>query len=185
MATNVKEKFGTGLSPQEFIDSMTVNKEKFEDLYKRFEWEPADQEFFGSHDRFEGLHCFILSADWCGDVVRNVPVVFRVMEQAGIPTEVLVMEKNIDVMDQFLTMGGRAIPIVLLANQNGDVVGQWGPRSKHVQAPMIEFKSQNPDRQSVPDYDDKIKAVYAEIISRYGEGTGYQRDIVRELRELF
>ncbi|GIQ61817.1 hypothetical protein PACILC2_03850 [Paenibacillus cisolokensis] len=47
------------------------------------------------------MRCLILAAEWCGDVVRNVPVVFRAMEVSGIPTEVLIMEEHLDTMDEF------------------------------------------------------------------------------------
>jgi hypothetical protein len=57
------------------------------------------------------LRVLILVADWCGDVIRNVPVIFRVSKEAGIPVEVL-------------TMGGRAIPIVIFVNSVGKEVAR-------------------------------------------------------------
>jgi hypothetical protein len=94
-----------------------------------------------------------------------------------------VMEQHLDLMDQFLTMGGRAIPIAIFADTGGHVLGKWGPRPQHVQAVMVAFKQQNPDR-SAPDYEEKIKAARAEMLEKYGEGTGYQAVIVKELKEL-
>jgi hypothetical protein len=169
MSKNLYAKLGTGLKPQQFIDSMEKNKEKFLDWYNSFHW--AD------------LRCMILAAEWCGDVVRNVPVVFRALENSGIPTEVLIMEQHPDVMDQFLTMGGKAIPIVIFTDAGGFVLGQWGPRPKHVQEAMIAFKQANPDREA-PDYQEKLTETRAEMGRRYGEGTGYHEVIVKELKDL-
>lgn len=184
MSKNVADKLGKGLTPQGFIDAMTKNQDKFLDWYNRFEWSSADdQDFFESLSNRDDLRCLILAADWCGDVVRNVPVVFRLLENSGIPVEVLIMEDNLDTMDQFLTMGGRSIPIVIFADTGGFVLGQWGPRPKHVQEPMVLFKQNNPDRNA-PDYEDNLKATRAEIMARYGEGTGYHSLIAKELREL-
>jgi hypothetical protein len=184
MSTNLKDKFNTGLKPQEFIEAMSVNKAKFLDWYEQFTWDNKDdEEFFLSLKDREDVHCLILAADWCGDVIRNVPVVFRALEVTGISTEVLIMEENLDVMDQFLTMGGRAIPIVLFVDKNGLVLGQWGPRPQHVQEVMVQFKEGNPDRDA-PDYSEKIKEVYAEMLKQYGEGTDYQHVIIKELHEL-
>ncbi len=183
MSDNLAHKFGLGLAPDVFAAGMQHNRETFADWYNRFSWEDEDDRaFFRSLAERDDLHCLILAADWCGDVVRNVPVVFRVLEEAGIPTEVLVMEEHLDVMDQFLTMGGRAIPIVIFTNAAGDVLTQWGPRPRHVQEVMVAFKQANPDR-TAPDYDEKIKAARAEMLARYGEGTAYQQVIVKELRE--
>jgi len=88
-----------------------------------------------------------------------------------------------DLMRQFLILGGESIPVVIFADTGGFVLGQWGPRPQHVQEVMVRFKQNNPNREA-PDYEDNLKAARAEIMQRYGEGTGYQQAIVRELREL-
>lgn len=184
MSQNVADKLGKGLAPQQFIDAMTKNKDTFVDWYNRFEWSSDDdRDFFESLSNRDDLRCLILAADWCGDVVRNVPVVFRVLENSGMPVEVLIMEENLDTMDQFLTMGGRSIPIVIFADTGGFVLGQWGPRPQKVQEAMVQFKQANPDRNAA-DYDDNLKATRAEIMARYGEGTGYHAVIAKELRDL-
>ncbi|MBN6188113.1 thioredoxin family protein [Aneurinibacillus sp. BA2021] len=182
MNSNLKDKFTTGKSPEQFMEGMTKNKEAFHDWYNRFTWPKEEQTFFASLQQRDDLHCFILAADWCGDVVRNVPVVFRAMNEARIPTEVLIMEENLEVMDQFLTMGGRAIPIVIFTDREGTVRGKWGPRPAHVQAIMNAFKKENPDR-TAPDYDEKIKEARAKMLQEYGEDTAYQTVILKELRE--
>lgn len=184
MSKNLSSKLRTGLSPQQFMDGMTKNQEKFKEWYDLFKWEDEDdKEFFESLNNRDDLRCLILAADWCGDVVRNVPAVFRALEISGIPTEVLIKEEHPDVMEQFLTMGGEAIPIIIFTDFSGFVLGQWGPRPKHVQEVMIQFKKENPDREA-PDYQDKIKIAREEMGRQYGEGTGYQTVIVKELREL-
>ncbi len=114
MSKNLSSKLRKGLSPEQFISGMTKNQEKFKEWYDAFTWEnEADKEFFESLNNRDDLHCLILAADWCGDVVRNVPAVFRALEISGIPTEVLIKEEHPDVMADFLTMGGEAIPIVI------------------------------------------------------------------------
>ncbi|WP_438444524.1 thioredoxin family protein [Gorillibacterium sp. sgz5001074] len=184
MSKNLYAKLGTGLKPQQFIDGMEKNKEKFQEWYDSFRWEDeGDQAYFDSLRNRDDLRCLILAADWCGDVVRNIPVVFRALENSGIPTEVLILEQNPEVMDQFLTMGGRAVPIVIFTDAGGFVLGHWGPRPKHVQEAMVAFKQANPDREA-PDYQEKLAETRAEMGRRYGEGTGYHAVIVKELRDL-
>jgi hypothetical protein len=184
VSKNLANKLGTGLQPQAFMDGMDKNKEKFAEWYERFEWkDEEDEAYFRSLNNRDDLRCLILAAEWCGDVVRNVPVVFRALEGSGIPTEVLIKEDHMDTMEQFLTLGGEAIPIVIFTDTGGFVMGQWGPRPKHVQEVMIEFKKQNPDREAA-DYQDNIKTAREEMGKQYGEGTDYQTVIVKELREL-
>ncbi|SDX66851.1 thioredoxin family protein [Paenibacillus sp. CF384] len=184
MAKNVASKLNKGISPQQFLDSMTKNKEAFQDWGTRFEWASEDdREFFESINNRDDLRCLILMADWCGDVVRNVPVIFKALELTGMPIDVLVMEEHLDTMDEFLTMGGRGIPIVILADTGGHVLGQWGPRSAYVQEPMTAFKLANNDRDAA-DYQANIALARQEVVRRYGEGTAYQQDIIKELRTL-
>ncbi|WP_067621456.1 thioredoxin family protein [Alicyclobacillus acidiphilus] len=186
MTVNMASYLGKGLSPQQFIDSMTRNREAFTDWYRRFDWPSDDsKEFFHNlAERSTDLHCVVIAADWCGDVVRNVPVVFRLMETASIPAEVLILEEHLDLVDKhFLTMGGRSIPIVLFVQGDGEIVGRWGPRPSYVQEVMVEFKQNYPDK-SAPDYEDNLKRARAELIRRYGEGTEYQPLVVSEIQTL-
>ncbi|WNR45192.1 thioredoxin family protein [Paenibacillus roseipurpureus] len=184
MSTNLASKLRTGLKPQQFIDGMEKNKEQFLAYYDGFAWDnEEDKEYFDSLNNRDDLRCVIIAADWCGDVVRNVPVVFKALENSGVPTEVLIIEQNYDVIDQFLTGGGRAIPIVVFTDTGGFVLGHWGPRPKNVQAVMTQFKKDNPDREAA-DYNEKIQVARAEMARQYGEGNGYHAVIVKELRSL-
>lgn len=183
MSKNLFTKLGTGLKPQQFIDGMTKNKEKFLGWKDSFVWPEEDRPYFESLRNRDDLRCLILAAEWCGDVVRNVPVVLSALEPTGIPTEILIIEEHPDVMDQFLTMGGKAIPIVIFTDAGGFVLGHWGPRPKHVQEAMIAFKQANPDREAL-DYQEKLTEARAEMGRRYGEGTGYHSVIVKELHDL-
>lgn len=189
MSANLASLLGTGLTPQQFIDGMTRNQNMFLDWYHRFAWKNAgDKSFFtdltGRHDAGQHLRCVILMADWCGDVVRNVPVVLRAMEAAQVPVEILILEEHLDLMDEhFLVLGGRSIPVVLFVDASGSVIAKWGPRPAHIQEPMVAFKVMNPDK-SAPDYADNLKAARAELMRRYGDGIDYQTDIIKELRTL-
>lgn len=184
MRTNLADKLRTGISPQQFIDSMQKNKETFQTNYDEFVWDnTSEREFFGSLNHRDDLRVLILAADWCGDVVRNVPVVFRALETAGIPTEVLILEENFDVMDDFLTMGGRSVPVVIFVDTGGHVLGSWGPRPKHVQQFMVAFKQENPDREA-PDYAENMAIVRSQMIEAYGEGVDIRAAVLKELREL-
>jgi len=184
MAKNVAGYIGKGIAPGQFVEGMTKNKEAFIGWYERFRWErEEDREFFRSLAHRDDLRCLILAADWCGDVVRNVPVLFKVLEETKMPVEVMIQEQFMDLMDQFLTMGGRSIPIAIFTDTGGHVLGTWGPRPAYVQEVMVEFKRQNPDREA-PDYEENLRAARQEIMRRYGEDTAYQNLIVRELREL-
>lgn len=185
MSQQVAEKLGKGISGQQFMEQMNKNQEAFLEWYQQFQFaKEEDRQFFEALGKQTNWRCLILAADWCGDVVRNVPVLLRVTETMKLQTELMIMEEHLDLMEQFLTMGGRAIPIMIITDQEGNVLGKWGPRPEHVQQVMREFKTQNPDRQAA-DYQDNLKVTYQEMLKQYGEGTAYQQVIVQELKDLF
>jgi hypothetical protein len=184
MSKLIASKLNQGLTPRQFVDNMTKNQETFTSWQQQFTWENAElEEFYESLNNRDDLRCMIIAADWCGDVVRNVPVVFQAMEKAGIPTEVLIMEQHLDLMDEHLTMGGRAIPVVLFIDTGGHLLGKWGARPKHVQEVMNAFKADNPNREAL-DYQEKITVAREEMGRRYGDGTGYQTIILQEIRDI-
>ncbi|WP_442603246.1 thioredoxin family protein [Paenibacillus sp. KN14-4R] len=181
MSNNVSAKIGKGISPQQFQQSMTKNQAQFAEWFDRFAWQTEeDKQFFESLNNRDDLRCLIIAADWCGDVVRNIPVVFQVLENSGMPVEVFIKEQHEDLMKDF---EGKGIPVVIFADTGGFVLGKWGPRPAHVQAIMTEFKASNPDREA-PDFQEKMAAVRSQMVQAYGEDTGYQSVVVSELREL-
>jgi len=192
---NLKHKIGQGITSRQFMDGMQIRvmelsnipntKELFVSNYDNFTWtHENDQQFFNALSERSDLHCLILCTDWCPDVIWNVPVLFRVMEQSRIPTEVLLMEEHLDTMDLFLTDGGRAQPIAVFLKTSGEVLGSWGARPAYIQAVMDRFKRNHPDKQH-PDYEKNIKLVYREIGELYHNGKEYQNVMIQELRELF
>lgn len=184
MAVNVAYKFGKGISPKQFMDGMERNKEAFAKGYEDFAWvSDEDRAFFESLNYRDDIRVLILAAEWCGDVVRSVPVVFRALEVSGLKTEVLILEDHQDLMDHFLTMGGRSVPIIIFADTGGNVLGQWGPRPAHVQQLMVEFKRENPDREA-SDYEEKIGEVRKQMAIKYEEGAGVAGSVITELRSL-
>lgn len=167
------------------LSNIPNTKEQCIRNYDEFVWGTDDhQRFFTTLSHRSDLHCFILCTDWCPDVIWNAPVLFRVMEESGIPTEVLIMEEHLDTMDHFLVDGGRPQPIAVFLSENGDVMAKWGARPAYIQAVMDEFRMTHPDRQS-SEYQEAIQDIYREIGQLYHDGTKYQDAMIQELRELF
>lgn len=182
MSKQLGHKLNQGISPRKFMDEMVKNKEAFRANYEQFAW-PDDElrEYFEALNNRDDLRSMIITADWCGDALRSVPIAFRALETAGIPTEVMIIEQHYDLIDQFLTLGGRSIPIILFTDTGGHLLGKWGPRPKHVQEVMLAFKDANPDREA-SDYQDNLAAARKEIVARYGEASDYTPVILRELQ---
>jgi hypothetical protein len=183
MTKNIHDKLGQGITPQDFMDKMEKNHDLFMEKYEAFLLTKDAEAFFAEQGRTKDLRCEIITADWCGDAARSVPVIFQLMEAAGIPTEVFIVEEHEAFIEAFRVLGGRSVPVVLFTNSKGDVLGQWGPRPAYVQEPMAEFKSLGLDPET-EEYKTKVKEVYAEIFRRYGDGVEYQPLVVGEIRDI-
>lgn len=188
---NIQSLIHEGISPERFMEAMKVRemplngiedtKQKFRAIYRDFAWEhEEDRRFFDEFGKNAELSCHILCTDWCPDVIWNVPVLFRAMEQAQVWTEVLIMEEHPELMDLFLTNGGRAQPVAVFADRQGNVLGRWGGRPAYIQAVMEEFKRTHTDPQR-----EHMNHIYETIGHLYRAGSHYQTVVIQEIRTLF
>ena len=85
----------------------------------------------------------VLAEAWCGDVAQNLPVFARIAgEVTDIELKLLLRDQNLDVMDHYLTNGGRAIPkLICLHSADLKELGTWGPRPQEAQQIMKEYKA--------------------------------------------
>ena len=81
-----------------------------------------------------------LTEGWCGDAAQIVPVVEKIAaENDLVKHQIILRDEHPDVMDQFLTNGGRSIPkIIFLDAESLEVLGDGGPRPAEVQERVME-----------------------------------------------
>jgi len=78
----------------------------------------------------------VLLEDWCGDAVNTIPVLAALVEEVPmLGLRVLARDQNLDVMDAHLSpTGARAIPVVIVLDENFAELGWWGSRPAELQA---------------------------------------------------
>jgi hypothetical protein len=87
----------------------------------------------------------VLTEAWCGDAAQNIPLMHAISVASGgkIDMKLVLRDENLDLMDQHLTNGGRAIPILIcLETETLTPVGKWGPRPQLAQEMVMEYKQQ-------------------------------------------
>ncbi|HEY2421841.1 MAG TPA: thioredoxin family protein [Neobacillus sp.] len=192
---NIRNKFGQGISPQQFMDGMQIRnmqlsnipntKERFIQTYQNFTWEnECDKNYFTALPFAKELRCIILCTDWCPDVIWNVPILLRVLEEAQIAVEILIMDDHLETMDLFSKDGSRPQPLALIVNEHCDTLGKWGARPNYIQQVMDDFKQKNSNKKA-PDYQHKINKAYQEIGQLYNSSNQYQQVIIQELKDAF
>ncbi|WP_212747577.1 thioredoxin family protein [Fodinibius saliphilus] len=77
----------------------------------------------------------VLTEAWCGDAAQNIPVIAKIANASDkIELELILRDEHPEIMDQFLTNGGRAIPkLICLDAESLDEKGSWGPRPEEAQ----------------------------------------------------
>ncbi len=98
----------------------------------------------------EPITWLVLTEAWCGDAAQIVPVLQHLADaNEHITLKVILRDENLEVMDQFLTNGGRSIPkIISLHPDTLQVKGSWGPRPEEVQQIVMDAKH-NPNADMV------------------------------------
>ena len=90
-----------------------------------------------------GTRMLVLNEFWCGDGAQILPVHEALEAEAAgkLEVRVLLRDENVDVMDLFLTNGGRSIPKTVLLDADLNVLGTWGPRPEEAMALVRRIKS--------------------------------------------
>ncbi|MCE2686309.1 MAG: thioredoxin family protein [Cryomorphaceae bacterium] len=85
----------------------------------------------------------ILTEAWCGDAAQCVPVIEKLALSAGnIQTLYLLRDEHPEVMDAYLTNGGRSIPKLICIDKTGKELFTWGPRPVVIQEVMNRLKAE-------------------------------------------
>jgi hypothetical protein len=98
-----------------------------------------------------------ITEPWCGDASQIVPILYFISKCSDlISFKILLRDNHTDVMDNYLTKGGRSIPkLVCLKSEDLSEVGRWGPRPKVLQDIVTE-KLKDPNMS----FGEKVRMVH-------------------------
>ncbi|MES2559263.1 MAG: thioredoxin family protein [Bacteroidota bacterium] len=104
----------------------------------------------------------VITEAWCGDAAQCIPLMhaMSIASTGKIDLKLVLRDENHELMNQYLTNGGRAIPILIcLETDTLSPIGKWGPRPKPAQDMVIAFK-QHPE-VSYDDFKTQLHTWYA------------------------
>ncbi len=135
----LQEYYEAGLSVDAYTKLLNEDQTDLHQLYeRRAEIDPAAIETI----RSAGVHkVLIITETWCGDSLAIFPVVARLFAEAGCEIRVVRRDENMELIDRYLTNGGRAIPIVIVLDDEFGERFHWGPRPARAQAIVTENKA--------------------------------------------
>lgn len=114
-----------------------------------------------------------IAEDWCGDVVRHVPVLQKMAEtSSNLKVRYIRRDQWPDVFVRFLTNGGEAIPKFVFLNDAFVECGNWGPMPEACREVIARGKACN-----------DISAARRKVSALYEADAGF-RIVITELLRL-
>lgn len=91
----------------------------------------------------EPITWLVITESWCGDAAHVLPVLNKVSElNENITLRIVMRDENPELIDAFLTNGGRAIPkLIIIDNATGEVLNTYGPRPSEATNYVTRFKA--------------------------------------------
>jgi hypothetical protein len=139
-----RERFMQGMTFQQYLDQMGTNKEKFAEFLKEITISPEDK---GALDKLgKKLNVMVITEDWCGDALYNVPVLAKMVEgNPNIEMRVFLRDKNPDLTDQYLNQGiYRSIPVFAFFDEKMNEVARFIERpaaqTEEIEKKMLETR---------------------------------------------
>lgn len=189
-------RFAQGLTYADFVAQATVNQDKFAANEKNVPLSPGDASFFRKAASHPGgpAKILALAEAWCGDVYRELPTAARIAESAGMELRVFLRDRNLDIMEEFLSNNGksRAIPVFVFYTDDLKYITHWTERSTSAHAGLAlimreaKMKLGLPEDASFSNLPEKERQLLLQaVISAVGPfGQQWRRDAIKEMRQL-
>lgn len=102
----------------------------------------------------------VITEDWCGDSAQNLPYIAKIAElNELIDLRIIQRDKNLDIMDHYLTNGkSRSIPKLAAFDMDGNELFTWGPRPQALQHEIDKWKQESEKKS---DWIEKVHHWYA------------------------
>jgi hypothetical protein len=190
------DRYAQGLTFADFLAQAAVNVDKFESNYKSAPLTPEDVAFFKRAAAQPGGPAKILAIGeaWCGDVYRELPTVAKIAEATGMELRVFLRDENPDIMDEFLSNGGksRAIPVFVFYSADMQYVTHFTERSALAHRELEEIADQVKAKMGLPKEttfatapEDRRQELLREVIARLQpRSDDWRKDAIKEMRQL-
>uniref|UniRef100_UPI004049501A thioredoxin family protein n=1 Tax=Flavobacterium sp. TaxID=239 RepID=UPI004049501A len=86
----------------------------------------------------------VIAEGWCGDAAQLLPIMNKMAEVSeNIALKIVLRDDNDELMSLFLTNGGKAIPKLIVLDEENNVLGDFGPRPEGAKQLILDYKAAN------------------------------------------
>ena len=132
-----KQKFDQGMTPQEYIDQIKVNKQPFLDIYNALDVPAKAKSLFDGLD--SPLNLAVFTADWCGDAVSTTPVILRLAQATpGLSVQVFNRDDELEITNSFLPENrAGTVPVFVVMDSSMTEIARFVETAKEL-VPAID-----------------------------------------------
>ena len=139
----LKENKTTGTNQSEAMINYTqMNQKRMKRWFKTLK---LSDEIKGLNIDGQNQNWLIITEGWCGDAAHNIPGIEMIARQLGIETRYILRDENPEIIDAYLTNGGRSIPKLIAVDKDFNELFTWGPRPKECQELYLSLKENGSD----------------------------------------
>ena len=154
---------------------------------------PDDHAFFA---RFTApLHALVLTEDWCGDSVMNLPILARIVEAApGMDLNIWMRSQSPQLNEYYQARGITHIPFLTLLDANWSEIGTWVERPQPAHERIREWMAAHPEIAAIREATDlapeekrlRLRQVTAGLLAEMDGwyADGLQQATVNEIKTL-
>jgi hypothetical protein len=128
----MRDRYQNAQTFADFLAGVEENKDFWHSMARRVR---VPEEFIHRASALpDSWHLLVLLEDWCGDAINTVPLISALADAVpNLDLRVLGRDANPDLMDAHLSNGARAIPVVIVYDDDFQEVGWWGSRPRELQ----------------------------------------------------
>lgn len=104
----------------------------------------SDETIASAKDVKNQVTWLVLTEGWCGDAAQTLPIINKIADESDhINLKIVLRDENEQLMNEFLTNGGKSIPKLIALDQNHDVIDSWGPRPSVPTQMVHDYKKEH------------------------------------------
>ncbi len=120
-----------------------LNETRMNRLDKTIKITPENEAFLATINK--EYIWLVLSEGWCGDAAQILPIINKMAQISNkVELKIAFRDENPELMNLYLTNGGKAIPKMIILEKNTlEVIADWGPRPAEAIKLIVDYKAKH------------------------------------------
>lgn len=137
-----KGKNSGSIQSEELANYTAINEKRMTRLDKVIKIQEDKAEFFTNYKK--KITFLAITESWCGDAAQILPIINKIAElNPYINLKIVFRDDNEELMNHYLTNGGKAIPIIVVLDAENNPLTHWGSRPSTAMRMVQKYKEEH------------------------------------------